>query len=477
MDGTDDKRHGYPLIDEPLRPRCIRAEEDEERTQSFSRRLHEKIEDYNAYNFTNLERTALNIFFDLAQEYPSIDDLYAIVTTIPKVLFDLCCNLYLLREDRTFAPARLMCDPLFPPDETIQLEEVQACRHQLLSDHLFLPIKANVELIGELPFQPEHGVIGALEISPAANLSGHQRLFFQKFANRIGFQLHNRSTVLKNKEHIDFIQNLVQDIGHNVIVPNMYFKLFFSRLKSRVQKLNGIQKQTQEAAEQNKDAILLSELSQNLENLHTEFNSLFKEILNHYEQTSMFLETLLRRSHFEQGRYVLEPRECNLLKQIIHPQLERFLPRFREAGIELDMSLGGVPDQQICIVADMGLISQVYANLFSNAEKYAEPVQRPGDGEQRFASFGWEVQDDPFQDGRRGIKLNVFSSGRPLPAEDAAHLYTPGFRGKNAHSRQGSGHGLAFVKQVVELHGGRTGFEATEAGNNFYFILPLDSVC
>ena len=37
----------------------------------------------------------------------------------------------------------------------------------------------------------------------------------------------------------------------------------------------------------------------------------------------------------------------------------------------------------------------------------------------------------------------------------------------------GTGHGLAFVKQVVEIHGGVAGYEATEEGNNFYFILPL----
>jgi signal transduction histidine kinase len=475
MDGTDGKLHGYPQVDEPLRPRRIRADEDQERTRTISRRLHEKIQDYNDYNFTSLERTALNIFFDLAQEYPSLDDLYAIVTTMPQVLFDLRCNLYLLRKDLTFAPARLTCEPLFPSGEAIRLEDVQSCRPQCIRDHLFLPIKANLELIGELSFQPEHGVLGALEVSPADNLSGHQRLFFQKFANRIGFQLHNKFTVLKNQEHICFIRSLVQDIGHNVIVPNMYFKLFFSRLKSRVQKLDRIQKQAQQTAEQNEQSPFISELSRDLADLHTEFDSLFKEILSHYEQTSMFLETLLRRSHFEQGRYVLEPRECNLLKQIIQPQLERFLPRFREAGIELDLTLGGVPDQQICMVADVGLLSQVYANLFSNAEKYTESVQRPNEGRRRFVSFGWEMLDNPFQDGRRGIKLNVFSSGRPLPAEDAAQLYTAGFRGGNSSNRQGSGHGLAFVKQVVELHGGLTGFEATESGNNFYFILPFES--
>jgi len=52
-------------------------------------------------------------------------------------------------------------------------------------------------------------------------------LFLEKFANRVGFQLHNRILRDRSREHLDFIRNLVEDIGHNVIVPNIYFKLYF----------------------------------------------------------------------------------------------------------------------------------------------------------------------------------------------------------------------------------------------------------
>ena len=65
----------------------------------------------------------------------------------------------------------------------------------------------------------------------------------------------------------------------------------------------------------------------------------YRQILTHYEQTSLFLETLLRRSHFEEGRYVLEKRACNFKKQVIDLQLERYRPRFEERGIEVDTSM------------------------------------------------------------------------------------------------------------------------------------------
>jgi signal transduction histidine kinase len=37
----------------------------------------------------------------------------------------------------------------------------------------------------------------------------------------------------------------------------------------------------------------------------------------------------------------------------------------------------------------------------------------------------------------------------------------------------GTGRGLYFVRNVVETHGGRVGYEPTWEGNNFYFILPV----
>lgn len=73
-----------------------------------------------------------------------------------------------------------------------------------------------------------------LELYPAAGLSEHDKLFWVRYANRIGYQLHNKLVSMKNVEHVEFIRNLVKDIGHNIIVPNMYFKLFYRRLEARV---------------------------------------------------------------------------------------------------------------------------------------------------------------------------------------------------------------------------------------------------
>ena len=203
----------------------------------------------------------------------------------------------------------------------------------------------------------------------------------------------------------------------------------------------------------------------------------YRQILTHYEQTSLFLETLLRRSHFEEGRYVLEKRACNFKKQVIDLQLERYRPRFEERGIEIDTSLGGVPDQEVEVVVDLGLVSQVYANLFSNAVKYTREVTDETGRKRRFISFGWERKGKLFRarPRRHQAQRLHLRSGHPA-GNRRPPVRGEGVRGENASGEYGTGHGLYFIREVVRLHGGVEGYEATSLGNNFFFILPMDPV-
>jgi signal transduction histidine kinase len=443
---------------------------DPARTLAISRRIHEKIESFDDYNFTSQQKKALHIFFDLAQEFPEAADLYTVTVAVPKLLFNLDCALYLLDAQRRLRVVRRSGEA--SPEVEDRLAAAIPAEAVVSGGHLLIPIKGNRELVGQLPFPPEGDVIGCLDVHPAGDLAFPERFFFQKYANRVGFQIHNRIIAIKNREHIAFIQSLVHDIGHNVIVPNMYFKLFLNRLKGKIQELVQFRDELDRRADQVRDRIgPLAGLAETVTYLHDGLMAQYGEISRHYEQTSLFLETLLRRSHFEQGRYVLQKRACNLRRQVIDPQLERFRPRLEERGVDIDMSLGGVPDESLCMVADIGLLAQVYANLFSNAAKYAR--QAPGSDRPPFVAFGAAILPGHFGPRADGIKLNVFSSGPRLNPADVPGLYEPGFRGANVAEEYGTGRGLFFVRQVVELHGGVVGYHATAEGNDFYFILPL----
>lgn len=436
-------------------------------------RIHEKIDNYESYNFSRLQSLALNIFFDLAQEFASITDVYAVCVMIPKALFNLECALYVQGLDQR--PVRC-CATVCAPSAQVPVFQDKA---SVENGKYCLPIKANKEHLSQLPFAPaDGGVIGMLELSPAQRLNDHDKLFWARYANRIGYQLHNKFVSLKNVEHVEFIRNLVKDIGHNIIVPNMYFKLFYKRLEARINLVKHAERKIKKILKDctGRDDPLqakLQELCQDIRYAHNAIHDQYKEIFSHYRNTSLFLETLLRSSHFEAGRYVLERRSCNFKSQVIDPQVERYRPRFQDRGIEIDTSMGGVPDKEIEVVADVGLISQVYSNLFSNVVKYARDVDVGYGMRRKFMSYGWEVLPDCFGPGRDGIKLNVFSTGTPMSPEDAKGLFTEGYRGANSAKEYGTGHGLYFIREVVRLHGGTVGFEPTPLGNNFYFILPF----
>jgi signal transduction histidine kinase len=216
-----------------------------------------------------------------------------------------------------------------------------------------------------------------------------------------------------------------------------------------------------------------------MEDISAEMNEINRGLLEeleniekHYKNTSLFLETLLRRSHFDKGRLTLLTRKCYMNRDIVQPQLERFLDRLKRTGISVNYQLSGIPDQETISTVDVGLMAQVYANLFSNALKYTDEIMTENGERKKYISYGHEIIRDYFGPGKDGIKYNVFSTGRHIPSEEHARIFDDEYRGSNVLNKPGTGHGLAFIKVAVELHGGIVGYEPTQYGNNFFLILP-----
>jgi hypothetical protein len=63
---------------------------------SIYERVREKKENYRRYNFERLQEEAFATFFDLAQEYTTIDYLYQISVAVPKEFFGLESQLYVI---------------------------------------------------------------------------------------------------------------------------------------------------------------------------------------------------------------------------------------------------------------------------------------------------------------------------------------------------------------------------------------------
>jgi signal transduction histidine kinase len=442
-------------------------------------RVKDKKRDYAQYDFSNHQDSALKSFFDLAQEFESLEDLYLVCVAVVKTHFGLDTNLYLVDSKREVLV--LVCtskkgyqgSPDKLPPASIKL------LHEAFIENksLFTPIfgKTVTQDVGASTKKQE--LLGMLQVTPGSNLSESEKFYFQKFANRIGYAIYNRILKQRNVEHLKFIESLVADIEHNVIVPNMAFRLFLRRLEAKIRKNREIESVLQEkcselVADGTVDHIWQKQVMAELQEVNRGLEDEYANIERHNRNISLFVESLFRRSHFKEGRFIPQKRLCKFKEEIIDPQLERFKERFHSRSIAIDEHLGGVPDESLVAVVDVGLISQVYANLFSNVLKYTRTVH-DGEGNPRtFVAFGQEVLKDYFGSDQDGIKFNVFSTGPHIPPDERDRIFEEGYRGADAGGVPGTGHGLSFVKRAVEMHDGVVGYEPTPLGNNFFFILP-----
>ena len=101
-----------------------------------------------------------------------------------------------------------------------------------------------------------------------------------------------------------------------------------------------------------------------------------------------------------------------------------------------------------------------------------EEITSESNEKMKYISYGHEIIKDFFGPGKDGVKYNVFSTGPHIPEVDRYRLYDEEYRGTNVTTQPGTGHGLSFIKTAIEIHGGIVGYEPTQYGNNFYFILP-----
>ncbi len=432
-------------------------------------RLRTKKKQYEEYAFSPHQINALWAFFDLAQEYTTLENFYRVCVLVPKEFLSCESKLYLTEEGGKIQLVATSQEGLIKPPRPaseIPLQEEAFSQN----GSYFFPFKGNRKLLNLLTLPKEKTLLGILEIIPSSPLGEHDVLFFQKYANRIGYNLHIKLLMAHTLEHIKFVNELVADIEHNVIVPNMHYRYLFRVLKKKIDLLKELEENVRERN------LSQEKMAGALGHLYRELSDHYQQIEKHYETVSLFLESLLRREHFQKGRFVLRKRPCRFAKEVIEVQLERYRKRFEKAGIKIDNRLGGVPDEEFIMAVDVGLLSQVYANLFSNALKYTREVTDEHGHKVKFVSFGREIIPDFFGPGRPGVKFNVFSTGPHLSPEEAQKVFEEGWRGSNTGNEPGTGRGLHFVKKVIELHGGVVGYEPTPLGNNFYFILPLQSL-
>lgn len=453
--------------------------------QQICERVRQKSVSYDRYNFSSSYDDFLKAFFDLCQEYDSLDDFSRICVAVPLEMTGFPCALYLVDDKKR--ELQLVCDSdrgvLDPPEKPRPEIRLQSESYETGGSYI-VPIYSRTifhspptEAESEDWFTLEGGVrqnriFGMFEVKKLDALSPSDKFFFQKYCNRIGYNLHNRLILLQNIDHLKFINNLVMDIEHNIIVPNMYFKHIFNQLKKKINELNELKAEMSQLTMPQEIQEKFADSVSHCDTIQQEMVSYHQELVKHHANISLFLESLFRREHFKKGHLVLRTRRCFVEKEVILPQLEHYASRLRAANVTIDRPKNML-EEEFEILVDVGLLSQVYANLFSNAAKYASEVVDHHGVKRKALAYGRELVENFQEPGKLGIKFNVFTTGPHIDKDEAEKLFEEGVRGRGSEKHPGTGHGLAFIKHVVELHGGTVGYEQTQEGNNFYFILPL----
>ncbi len=176
------------------------------------------------------------------------------------------------------------------------------------------------------------------------------------------------------------------------------------------------------------------------------------------------LEDLLDISRISSGRILLE-RQPTDLGRVLESAVEVARPLIEQRGHVLDVRL---PDPPLALEADPLRLSQVFANLLTNAAKYTDPGGR--------IEVFTEV--DPGGGAAPGeVRVTVRDNGiglEPQVLEEVFQRFAQ-VRDSLHRSQGGLGIGLSLVRGLVRLHGGwvRASSDGLGRGSTFVVGLPL----
>lgn len=423
-------------------------------------RIREELALYAQETLPDAHNAALRVFFNLSLEYESLRDFKSLCVLVPDVCLRTPASLYLrgakdkLLLRRTTNTAGQTAIALPEPD---------------CNDSISVIRQDGASIVSLCELTPRTRLLGLLCLHRTVHPS--EERFLLDYAHAVAGLMALKQSAIGSRQRLTFINTLVRDIGHNVIVPNMHFKLLFMHMDKHLKLLSRKILALSPLRPDTPDREIRQELPALVDTLQEQLDT----ISQRFQHSSLFLESLLRRSHFEKGTYDLQSKPCKFKSQIIEPQIDRFRSLLRDQSINVRIAPEVRIDEDVTLDADLGLISQVFANLLANAVKYTQPTPASSSASEKLLLYGWKSQHAAFGPHKPGVQLFVSTTGPAIPAQDIPRLFESDFRSQGSTLTDGSGHGLFFVKQIVELHKGRVGYSHADGMNTFHITLPSPS--
>ena len=164
----------------------------------------------------------------------------------------------------------------------------------------------------------------------------------------------------------------------------------------------------------------------------------------------------------------MSSRRCKPSTELWNDQNSGVFPSFRSALARKKLGVVCCVDERLgtSLRGNAACLREVFAALASNAVKFT--------GEGGEIHIDVDFVDDSDDDVE--VKASVRDTGIGIPDDAVGHLFRPFVQVDGSTERKygGMGLGLATSKQIVEMMGGRIGFQRnTWKGSTFWFSLKL----
>ncbi len=182
------------------------------------------------------------------------------------------------------------------------------------------------------------------------------------------------------------------------------------------------------------------------------------EVSDNVDNLILLTEEFMGKAFSRASDGYAEKERLDLRQDVVGPVLEELATELRNHRITLDNRLEHQPAETIPVQGSKVWLRSVFRNLVNNG------IRHGGDG--CTIVVAWQRQG-------KNCRLNVYNTGKPVPEERRAMLFSNFRKMRRAQGfGAGLGLGLYLSRDIVTKYGGDILYEPMQNGSNFVVTLP-----